>query len=918
MATRNKLIQGITIEIDGDVTKLNEALSKVNSTLKTNQSSLNDVNKLLQLNPGNAELLQQKYNILGDSIEKTKSKLETLRTASEQAAGKLSAGDMTQVEFDALQREIVDTEQKLKGLEQEFKNFGSVGAQQVAAVGDKVKEIGGKITGVGEAIMPVSAAVTGLGVAAAAKFADFDKTMNLVNSTMGNTEEEAKSLQKAIEEAAAQSVFGMSDAANAALNYARSGLNAEEAAYALAPAMNLAAGEAGDLDTVSAGLVATINGFHDTFDKAGYYADIFAAACNNSALDIDGLSRSLSIAAPVFSAAGYSIRDAALYEGIMADNGIEANKAATSLKTGLARLVKPAKEGSIMLSELGISVTNADGSMKDAITIQRELHDAFADLSESEQIAAASAIFGKNQMAPWLALINTAPDDVDKLNSALIDCAGTTDEMAESMMEGFGGSLEHLKSSIDVLVTTLGGTLAEAIQPVIDGIQRFVNWLNSLDEGSRKTIVTIGLIVAAAGPLLIIIGQITTGIGSIMTLAPKVTAGINMLRSSFGLMSGTTAGMPGIFNSVSLALTTMANGMLHPIQTIRSLAAAMTPLQAAALAAADAALVIYDVQKLTEAASVYNEAMQTHNAETEAALNNYANLYATKGKEVADQWALLAYDIDTTNMSMDQAQAALTQKIDSYWDGVPQSMWDGFRAGWDYYFGSGEGGGVIGLVRDTFFGLINSVKGLLGISSPSTVFFGIGSNIIAGLLNALASGWAQIPAFLSNAFNNLIGTAAQWGSHLVQGIANGISSAIGTVSNAASSVANAIRSFLHFSVPDVGPLTDYESWMPDMMRGLARGIEDNKSIVSNALSGMSGDMAASMQVNGQQALQGNAGIQQGIAAMTVLMAQYLPYLPQIANMQVAIDGNAIVGTLIPAIDNQLGAIAHNIMREAFA
>ena len=198
--------------------------------------------------------------------------------------------------------------------------------------------------------------------------------------------------------------------------------------------MNLAACEGGNLDTVSGGLVATINGFHGSFEDAGHYADVFAAACNNSALDVDSLSSAMSVAAPIFSAAGYSVNDAALYMGVMANNGIDADKAANSLKTGLARLVSPAKEGYEAMKQLGIEVTNADGSMKDSVTIQRELHDAFSKLSESEQIAAASAIFGKNQMAPWLALINTAPEDVGKLDASLQSCAGTTDEMAEAMM----------------------------------------------------------------------------------------------------------------------------------------------------------------------------------------------------------------------------------------------------------------------------------------------------------------------------------------------------------------------------------------------------------------------------------------------------------------------------------------------------
>ena len=174
---------------------------------------------------------------------------------------------------------------------------------------------------------------------------EVNQQMQLTNKTMGNTEEQAELLNEAMKSAAANSTFGMSDAATATLNFARAGLDAEQAAAALAPAMNLAAGEGGNLDTVSAGLVATINGFHGSFEDAGMYADVFAAACNNSALDVDSLSGAMSVAAPIFSAAGYSVKDAALFMGVMANNGIEADKAANSLKTGLARLVSPAKEG---------------------------------------------------------------------------------------------------------------------------------------------------------------------------------------------------------------------------------------------------------------------------------------------------------------------------------------------------------------------------------------------------------------------------------------------------------------------------------------------------------------------------------------------------------------------------------------------
>ena len=325
-------IKGITIEIDGETTKLSKALKDVDSSIKGTQSSLKEVDKLLKLDPGNTDLLTQKQKLLKNAIGETKDRLETLKTAQSQV------GEGTK-EWENLQQEIVTTEGKLKGLEDQYKSFGSVAAQQVKAAGENLKDVGGKITGVGQDLTTkVTVPLAAAGGVAVAKFAEVDKTMQLTNATMGNSEAEAKLLSDAMKEAAANSTFGMSDAATATLNFARAGLDAEQAAAALAPAMNLAAGEGGNLDVVSGGLVATINGFGDSFDQASHYSDVFAAACNNSALDVDSLSEAMSVAAPIFNSSGKSVEDAALMMGVMANAGIDANVAANSLKTGMARL----------------------------------------------------------------------------------------------------------------------------------------------------------------------------------------------------------------------------------------------------------------------------------------------------------------------------------------------------------------------------------------------------------------------------------------------------------------------------------------------------------------------------------------------------------------------------------------------------
>lgn len=532
-------IKGITIEFDGKTTKLEQAIKRVKNSTNDVDKALKDVNRGLKYDPKNVTLLSQKQQLLTKRVEESKQKVNDLKNVQNQLdAQKI---DHASAEYQELEREIVRAEAEQKRFEKELRQLSSV---KLTALGEQFKQIGSKMTEAGKSMtMYVTAPLAAVGAAGAKSFAEVDKTMQLTNSTMGNTAEQAEMLNKAMKDAAANSTYGMSDAATATLNFARAGLSAEQAASALAPAMNLAAGEGGNLDTVSGGLVATINGFGGSFDEAAQYADVFANACNNSALDIDSLSQSMSVAAPIFSAAGYKVNDAALYMGVMANKGIEANVAANSLKTGFARLVGGSADVQKQLDALGVSIVNADGSMKDTVTIQKDLHEAFAGLSESEQIAAASTIFGKNQMSNWLALINTAPSEVSALSAAL-DEEGTTAEMAEAMMSGFGGSLEKLKSSVDVAKTSLGEALAPIILKVAEGIQKLVDWFNSLSPTAQRIIAVVGAIVAAIGPLLVIGGTLLTGLGNIMIYGPMI----------MGMLAGVGPAIAGIAAPVAIAI----------------------------------------------------------------------------------------------------------------------------------------------------------------------------------------------------------------------------------------------------------------------------------------------------------------------------------------------------------------------------
>ena len=181
-------IKGITVEIGGDTTKLQTALKGVNGQIKNTQSALRDVEKLLKLDPHNTELLSQKQKLLTQAIGETKEKLATLKTAAEQANEQLQKGEITQEQYDALQREIVETEAELKRLEQQASTTNAT-LTKIGDVGSKLESVGNGITNVGKKVSVVSAAVAGMGIASVKTAADFESSMSQVQATMGITKD---------------------------------------------------------------------------------------------------------------------------------------------------------------------------------------------------------------------------------------------------------------------------------------------------------------------------------------------------------------------------------------------------------------------------------------------------------------------------------------------------------------------------------------------------------------------------------------------------------------------------------------------------------------------------------------------------------------------------------------------------------
>lgn len=398
--------------------------------------------------------------------------------------------------------------------------------------------------------VPVVAAAT----ASVKNFSEVDKTMRLVEKTMGDTAWASGDLEKAMKSAASNSVFGMNDAANAALNFARQGFNAADASKMLAPAMNLAAGTATDLSVVSGGLGNAMKVFADQGLQAGVAADILAKAQGQANTTVQDLLDSMTVAGPIVDSVGWSMKDLAVITDVFGDAGISGSEGATALKTGLARLASPADDAATVMKQLGIEIFNTDGTMKNFTSVQKQLHTAFAGLTQEEQLQAAATLFGKNQMAKWMTLIKASPETVDKYSSALDNCTGSAEDMANALLSGPGGAIEKLKSSLDVLSYTLGDIIGNYIQPFIEDITEVVDKFNNLDKGTQEATLKMVAFAAAIGPAFLalskgvgIIASVEKGMGTLVggvsKTAESVATNFDSLRNGFSRVGDAASGL---------------------------------------------------------------------------------------------------------------------------------------------------------------------------------------------------------------------------------------------------------------------------------------------------------------------------------------------------------------------------------------
>lgn len=301
-------------------------------------------------------------------------------------------------------------------------------------------------------------------------YADFEATMSRVQALSNASSTELEQLTQKAKSMGATTKFSGTESAEAFTYMAQAGWGVQDMIDGIAGVMSLAASDGLDLASTTDIVSNALTAFGLTAKDTARFADVLAVASSASNTDVYGLGEAFKYVAPVAGAMKYSVEDVSLALGIMSNNAVKGSMAGTSLKTSLANMAAPTDQMAAAMDKYGISLTDSQGNMKTLKGVLDNLRQGLGGLSEAEQTAAASTIFGKEAMAGMLAIINASEEDYESLAKQIENSSGAADRMAETMQDNLAGTLEELGGAAETLKLTLG----ERLQPYIESL---ANWL---------------------------------------------------------------------------------------------------------------------------------------------------------------------------------------------------------------------------------------------------------------------------------------------------------------------------------------------------------------------------------------------------------------------------------------------------------
>lgn len=461
------------------------------------------------------------------------------------------------------------------------KNWQRAG-KEITNTGKSIANVGADLT------TKVTMPIVGMGTYAVKTAADFEKSMDKVQSISGAAGGDMEMLSGRAQEMGAKTKFSASEAADAFSYMAMAGWKTEQMMSGIEGVMYLAGATETDLaqtsDIVTDAMTAfgmaadgtsTVlkDGVETEVSNVTRFVDVMAATANNANTNVEMLGESFKYVAPVAGSMGYSVEDVNIALGLMANSGIKASSAGTALRSLMTRMASPTKQSAAAMEELGIYLDDGEGNMLSFMEVMQDLRSSFPQLqmsfeefdnaldvlnSQAEageltqkeyekeldrliergygaegalKAQAASMLAGKTGMAGLLAIINATDEEFDALTQSVYESSGACENMYNVAQDNLIGRLTIVKSTLESVAIAFGNELLPYIEKGTAWIQSLADKFNSLDSSQRQQIIKWLGMAAAIGPALLAFGKVTMGVGKLVTTIGKIGGAISKAGS---------------------------------------------------------------------------------------------------------------------------------------------------------------------------------------------------------------------------------------------------------------------------------------------------------------------------------------------------------------------------------------------------
>ena len=801
-------IKGITIEIGGDTTKLVSALSKVDNAISKSKQNIRDLDKALKLDPTNVELLKDRQQELGAEIKSTEEKIKAEKEALEQMKN-TEGFDANSEAARNLKTQIDLDESALKQLKEEAKNSASVMGSAFQAAGEKIQEVGNKISSVGDKIKDfgsnISAKVTApivAGFGASVKAAvDWETAFTGVKKTVDESAEGYAQLAENIKQMATETASSKEDIAGVMEIAGQLGISGVDNLTEFTRTMI----ELGDTTNLSAEDAATaLARFMNITGESTSNVDKIGSAIvdlgNNFATSESEITEMATRLASAGTLAGMSSTDILALSAAMSSVGIQAEAGGTAMTqtlTSIEAAVSAFRAGSTedleaIANIAGLSASDfANAWESHPIGAVQDFIQGLGELDEKGE--SATLVLGElgmsgvrqSNMLKSLALASEMLGEAVETSSTAYQENTALQNEASLRYETMASKMSQLKERFTEVAITIGEMLMPYVEKLMGFIEQLIEKWNGLDESQQKTIITIAAIAAAVGPILVVIGSVVSAIGTIVTAIGTVLSMGGALLAFLATPAGLIALIVAAIALLAVAIYENWDAITAWVQgVVIAIQEMATGVMFKLIEIRDNAIALWEQIKSTVIAKV-----------TELKTN------------VVNAWNNLKTTVITTINN-------LKAQITSIWTNI----------------------------KTWLSTTVNNIK-----SNVTTAFDNIKNNIVERITTAketIISGMKEAADYISSLPSKFL----EWGRDMIQNLIDGIKEKISGVVDAVSGVAETIASYLHFSVPDKGPLADADTYMPDfielMTSGMAKGIPQLENAAATMAKALSPDLSS--------------------------------------------------------------------------